>query len=180
MYKSKIDNQVFTDDEYREYVKNECAENGWDFSKVINSPDEDFEYIEDEGDQTKQEEKSMILEWLDWVEFHKLMAFSQAGDKVIVWDDGTISTMDSGTYPNPEIMDKIVHIYHPCGMGNTDFSVYFDGWGTRNEDGDVIVDDTSEVMDFNDALVNCIENGDFTDWIEAWKSEALRVDENAI
>jgi len=123
----------------------------------------------------KTSDASEVLNGVDWKELHSAMAFSQAGDKVILWWDGTISTMDSGTYPNPDSMEKILHIFHPAGMGNVDHqSSYFENWGTEQEDGTISVDETGEIMTLSEAIADCVENGDFTDWYEGWENEVMQ------
>ena len=121
---------------------------------------------------------SAVLESVDWKEFNTLMTFSQAGDNVIIWNDGSVSEMYSGTYPHPDKCDDILHIYHPCGMGNNDFCYYLDGWTEETEDGNYITSDGRELT-LKEALSESIENGDFVDMIEGWKEEALNAIEES-
>jgi hypothetical protein len=121
----------------------------------------------------KAQKASEVLESIDWKEFNSRMTFAQAGDKVIIWMDGSISDMSSGTHPHPDECENILHIYHPCGMGNDSFEYQLEGFVT--EHGDDYITEDGRILTLNEALSESIDEGDFTEWIEGWKREALQV-----
>jgi hypothetical protein len=122
---------------------------------------------------TKQEIIEVLETKVDWKEFNRSMTFSQAGDKVIIWMDGSVSEMSSGTHPHLNEYKNIIHMFHPCGMGNDSFEYQLEGFVTETDDGNYITED-GRILTLNEALNESIEDGDFTDWIENWKDEALR------
>jgi hypothetical protein len=110
---------------------------------------------------------------VNWKEFAGEYLLAQGGTKVIVWKDGTITTMGTGTAPHPEVCEYILHIFTPLGINNVDTDVYIEGWAHYDNTGNIVVDDTGEIIDIKEAVQVCIDDGDINDWIEGWKESIL-------
>ena len=113
--------------------------------------------------KTLREQVKEISNNIDYTELHKTLVFTT--NRVWVYKDGTIDVQTSGTIPNPEgecpvlILDS--HMYDEFG---TD---YFEGWGHFDEeDQDVFITDDKRRLTREEAVKECIEDGDWHEWIE--------------
>jgi hypothetical protein len=123
-------------------------------------------------------EVNKIIEAVNWKEFAAEYLLAQGGTKVVIWKDGTITTMGTGTAPHPEVCEHILHIFYPPGINNVNTDVYIEGWASYNDDYEIVIDGTGEIIDIETAVQMCIDDGDIDDWIEEWKEEIVDSIEN--
>jgi hypothetical protein len=76
-----------------------------------------------------------VLRQMNWTEIHKARVFSDYGDSVVLYTDGTFSVQDSSThYRDPDAAGVIGYL-RCWGQGNIDRTVYYEGWAEPVEDG---------------------------------------------
>lgn len=87
-------------------------------------------------------------------------------------DDGIVSHAVGQSIGN-EIAEheRPVVILKCPGIGNLDSHFWLDGWTHENEDHDIVVDETGEVISFAEAISRCCEDGDISSEIEGMIAE---------
>lgn len=115
---------------------------------------------------------------IDFIEFHKDLVFNDFGMKLLIWEDGKTSVISQNSRPM-EPSEK--YISFPCwGRGNVDDSIYSEGWCEQEEDehghftGSYINLETKEIMTAESMVIECIEEGDFSEYYEEWILEIER------
>lgn len=114
--------------------------------------------------KTLKEQTQEISNNIDYTELHKTLVFTD-NNKVWVYKDGTIDIQTSGTIPNPEgecpilILDSRTYDEY-----NSD---YFEGCGHFDEeDSDIFITNDGRRLTREEAVKECIEEGDWHEWIE--------------
>lgn len=116
------------------------------------------------------EQIESIVENMDWTEIHKARVFSDYGDSVVLYTDGTFSVQDQGTYYRDPDAAGVIGYLNCWGRGNIDRADYFEGFAERVEDGehegmyDICGDHPAAepwLVDEDEALRIAIEQGDW-------------------
>lgn len=121
---------------------------------------------------TLKEQAREIKNNIDFIELHKELVFSNG--EIWVYKDGTITHQTCGTIPNPEngegpILCLKTHIFD---MFSYD---YYEGWGHFDEDDpDTFITDDGKKLTREDAVIDAIENGDWTEWYDQIEEEIYR------
>jgi hypothetical protein len=113
-----------------------------------------------------------VLREMDWTEIHKARVFSDYGDDVVLYTDGTFSAQGSSTYYRDPDAAGVISYLKCWGQGNVDRTDYFDGWLAPNEDENVYGDyvtldvtgtgyDAGRVLTEDEAFTEAIEEGDW-------------------
>ena len=124
----------------------------------------------------KQQIIDSILENMNWVELHKEIALSDSCSQLIaIYSDGTFVNLGSNAYLRND--SKAVAVLRTWGVGNLGYNYYTDNWTTENEDGTYTTDD-GRILELNDVISECIEDGDHTEQISMWIDEISKQIEN--
>jgi len=116
---------------------------------------------------TKRFQKTLAS--INWMEVHKEMVFNNSGSRIWIYEDGKISTQTSGTYPNPENEQPIL-ILQAWGLGNIDVSYYLESWGSWDQEAEIFTTDDERKLTEEEAIIECIEDGDFLDLYDEWEN----------
>ncbi len=122
-----------------------------------------------------------IIENADWVELQKQMYFNDYNVKVLLWEDGTITTLqqNGGFIDEPE---KNYVVFRAWGRDGEE--MYAENWCHKQEDecenwtGNWIETDSGRILTEDEMVNECIETGDFYDSIERWEDMIRRQVEN--
>ena len=119
-------------------------------------------------ENTAREMAERFVRELDWKAIHKEMVNNQYGMKIEIYEDGTYSVLTSGSYTK-----EAVAVVKTTGEYLDE--EYFDGWLTRNDDGELVEDETGKVWDESAAVRDAIENGEW--YYEEWSEYQEMIDE---
>jgi len=117
----------------------------------------------------KEEVVKILEEKVDWVSILRKMTFGGYNEKVIIWDDGSIGSLDPSTYFQDET--HILGCLRAPGMGNLDDTPYLDGWG-KLEDGKFSTDD-GRMLTYEEALEESIVMGEWEDTYIEWRRQIM-------
>jgi hypothetical protein len=105
-----------------------------------------------------------ILEDLDWIDIHKRCVFSAyPGGTINIFTDGSVEELPQNTGYRDD--SQVIGTLRAWGRGNTDTYAYLDGWGEVSEDGESFIVDDGRVLTINEAIEECIECGEWSEWI---------------
>ncbi|MCP3924541.1 MAG: hypothetical protein GY714_18360 [Desulfobacterales bacterium] len=113
---------------------------------------------------------------INFIEFHKDLAFNDFGMKLLVWEDGKTTIMSQNSMP----MDPSEkYITFPCwGIGNVQSDNYSEGFYTQTEEqsdnGMFLNPETETELTLSEMVSECIEEGDFSEYHEEWLLEIER------
>lgn len=100
---------------------------------------------------------------IDMTELHHAVVFSNSGDNIIVWEDGTFDILSSGTYPGETEEEYI--IIKAQGIGNIDSTQYSNGFYTQTElqmeNGLFYNPETGRELTLNEMVAECIDEGEW-------------------
>lgn len=110
-----------------------------------------------------------VLENVDWTEVHKLRVFSDYGDSVVIFTDGSLYVQGQGTYYRDPDAAGVLGYLRCWGQGNIDRTYYYEGWATPVEDG-YLVDAEGVYGELEGQVISeermieiCIEDGQHDD-----------------
>ena len=117
-----------------------------------------------------KEKLEKIIDAVNIPDLHYRMTKGDSGEKVWVHRDGSLSTVGSGTIPNPNTEENdanfVVAVF-PCqGRGNLDEGYFAEGWATQQEDGTYLTDD-GRILSADEMIDECLETGDFQNEYES-------------
>ena len=107
------------------------------------------------------------IENLNMTRLHEDMVCSQRGMGVWVYEDGTITTVTSGTIPSNE--STVVCCFTAWGKSSTE--EYLEGWGEWDPYAETFYTDDGRELTENEAIKEAIQDGDWTDQEQQWRDE---------
>ncbi len=124
--------------------------------------------------KTINEKAREIMNNINFTELHKTLV--RTDQKVWVYRDGKISIQTSGTIPNPnnERQPILILDSRSYDIWNSD---YFEGWGhfdEADESENIFITDDGRKLTREEAVMECIEEGDWTEWREEFEEEIIR------
>jgi hypothetical protein len=87
-------------------------------------------------------------------------------------DDGVVSHAVGQDIGNEIAENERPIIVLKCpGIGNIESDFWLSGWTHQNEDKEIVVDETNEIIDFAEAIIRCCEEGDISSMVEGMQEE---------
>jgi hypothetical protein len=120
---------------------------------------------------TLKEDVKKILDKVDWISIHSEYVFGNYNDTINIFDDGTYEVLSSNT--TYQSYERVIGIIQIQGFGNIDYFDYLDGWGEWNEEKEIFITNDGRELTREAAIQECIEDGDWSSYIEEWKREIL-------
>ena len=96
-------------------------------------------------------------------------------------DDGVVSHAVGQDIGNEIAENERPIIVRKCpGIGNIESDFWLSGWTHQNEDKEIVVDETGEIIDFAEAIVRCCKEGDILSMTEGMIEEIDNYEANQI
>ena len=92
-------------------------------------------------------------------------------------DDGVVSHAVGQDIGNEIAENERPVVLLKCpGIGNIDSHFWLSGWTRQNEDRDIVVDETGEIISFAEAIERCCEGGDISSMVDGMKEEIENIE----
>ncbi len=118
------------------------------------------------SEMTAEQVEEVLRAKVDWTAIRRARVFGDAGDRVLVFTDGSYEVMDSGQHYRDEDAAGVLGSLDVWGLGEIDRTDYFEGWVQKQEDGRYVESDTGRVLTEEEALEEAVEDGDWGDEVE--------------
>jgi len=120
---------------------------------------------------TREEMEGFIEKYIDEKALAKYYT-APFGDRFGLYPDGSYAVgqsigMEIDPDERPHVTVKVP------GTGNIDTTFWLEGWTHEGEDREIIVDETGEKIDFEEAIRRCCQDGDVNDALEGLKEQLL-------
>lgn len=91
-------------------------------------------------------------------------------------DDGVVSHAVGQSVGNEIAESERAIVVLKCpGIGNVGSHFWLVGWTHENEDNEIVVDETGEIIDFSEAIVRCCKEEDISSEVEGMIQEIGRM-----
>jgi hypothetical protein len=126
--------------------------------------------LKNANEMTLEEIKKVLDEDVDWVRVHKELYLNDYGTSLYIWTDGDITTLSANTMYQDS--SKIIGSLK-CWGADVDRAAYLDGWGNFDFDTGIFISDDGIEMTEEEAILECIEEGDWLNAIDFWKEKVI-------